>query len=375
MCPEVTNLRHMDFFEAQVRARRRTARLVVLFVCAIAGLVAVGYFSTVAIWREVGSSVSDGSAYNGRVEADHSWWEPQLLAGIAIGTCAVIGLASFFKWAQLRSGGRVVAEMVGGRRINTATTDARERQLLNVVEEMSLASGVPVPGVYVLDKEVAINAFAAGHTADDAVVAVTRGTLDQLTRDELQGVVAHEFSHILNGDMRFNLRMTTVIFGILVIGLIGRTVLLSLRHVRVRSSGNSKGGGGGVVLALVVIGLLLLVLGYVGYFFGRLIQAAISRQREFLADASAVQFTRNPGGIVSALRRIGGYAAGSRLESARSAQIEHFFFAQGFRSSLAGLWNTHPPLRERIQAIDPTFKPVAVPSMPSSPPPPAPHSS
>ncbi|RRK02052.1 peptidase M48 [Opitutaceae bacterium TAV3] len=368
----------MDFFEAQARARRRTARLVVLFICAIAGLIAVGYFSTIAILREfVPQDTPYATAPTSYVETApdaapvRSWWDPRLLTGIALGTCVVVGLASLFKWAQLRSGGRAVAEMVGGRRINSNTTDPKERQFLNVVEEMSLASGTPMPGVYVLDKEPAINAFAAGHTTDDAVVAVTRGTLDQLTRDELQGVVAHEFSHILNGDMRFNLRLTTVIFGILVIGLIGRTVLLSLRHTRVRTSRDSKGGGAGLLAAIVVIGLLLMLLGYIGYFFGRLIQAAISRQREFLADASAVQFTRNPSGIVNALRRIGGYAGGSRLQSAGSAQIEHFFFAQGFsaKASLAGLWATHPPLRERIQAIDPDFKPVPMPGVPPPPPP------
>lgn len=371
----------MDFFEAQARARRRTGLLVFLFVCAIMGLIAVGYFSTVAILREFvyndgqggyGNSSSEYSNYNSTLSTtSQSWWDPGLLSGIAIGTCVVVGFASLFKWAQLRSGGRAVAEMVGGRRIKTNTTDEKERRLLNVVEEMALASGVPMPGVYILDNELAINAFAAGHTMDDAVVAVTRGTLDQLSRDELQGVVAHEFSHILNGDMRFNLRLTMVIFGILVIGLIGRTVLLSMRHARVRSSRDSKGGGAGILAAIVVIGLLLMALGYIGYFFGRLIQAAISRQREFLADASAVQFTRDPNGIVGALRRIGGFTEGSRLQSAGSAQIEHFFFAQGFRSSFGGLWATHPPLRERIQAIDPEFKPVPASELGLKNPPPA----
>ncbi|MDR1281201.1 MAG: M48 family metallopeptidase [Opitutaceae bacterium] len=355
----------MDFFEAQARARRRTVRLVVLFICAIAGLVAVGYFSTIAALREF--VPPDGDGYTAGIGTDtttvrsiRSWWDPRLLAGIAAGTCAVVGLASLFKWTQLRSGGRAVADMVGGRAIDPRTTDLKERQLLNIVEEMALASGVPVPGVYVLDKEPAINAFAAGHTPEDAVVAVTRGTLDRLSRDELQGVVAHEFSHILNGDMRFNLRLTTVIFGILVIGLIGRMVLLSMRHARVRSSssgGGKNNNGAGLVAVIVIVGLLLTVLGYIGYFFGRLIQAAISRQREFLADASAVQFTRNPQGITGALKKIGGFAEGSRLQSGRSEQIGHFFFAQGFLSGLAGIWDTHPPLAERIQAIDTGSRP------------------
>ncbi|MEO6244802.1 MAG: M48 family metallopeptidase, partial [Opitutaceae bacterium] len=223
---------------------------------------------------------------------------------------------------------------------------------LNVVEEMSIASGTPMPAVYVLDEEPAINAFAAGLTTNDAVVAVTRGTLEKLNREELQGVIGHEFSHILNGDMRLNLRIAATIFGILVLGLAGRGILWSLRYARVRSR---EKNGGGIVVAMLAAGLALLIVGYVGYFFGRLIQAAVSRQREFLADASAVQFTRNPGGLSGALKKIGGYALGSSLQSGKSAAIGHFFFAQGFRSNFGGLWATHPPLAERIRAIDPQF--------------------
>jgi Zn-dependent protease with chaperone function len=218
-----------------------------------------------------------------------------------------------------------------------------------VVEEMAIASGVPVPAVYVMEEETAINAFAAGLTTGDAVVAVTRGTLDKLNRDELQGVIGHEFSHILNGDMRLNLRIAAVIFGILVLGLTGRGILWSLRGVRVRGKDN------GFIVVIALAGLALLVVGYVGYFFGRLIQAAVSRQREFLADASAVQFTRNPSGLTGALKKIGGYAAGSTMASNRAGEIGHFFFAQAFRSGFSGLWATHPPLDERIRAIDPQF--------------------
>jgi Zn-dependent protease with chaperone function len=204
----------------------------------------------------------------------------------------------------------------------------------------------------VLDDEPAINAFAAGLTTSDAVVAVTRGTLEKLNRDELQGVVGHEFSHILNGDMRLNLRLAAAVFGILVLGLAGRGILWSLRHARVRSRGKS---GGGVIVAVAAAGVALVIIGYIGYFFGRMVQAAVSRQREFLADASAVQFTRNPQGLTGALKKIGGYALGSRIQSTKSATIGHFFFAQGFRSGFAGLWATHPPLDERIRAIDPSF--------------------
>jgi hypothetical protein len=208
-----------------------------------------------------------------------------------------------------------------------------------------------MPAVYVLENEAGLNAFAAGLTTSDAAVAVTRGTLDRLTRDELQGVIGHEFSHILNGDMRLNVRITAVVFGILVIGLLGRGILQSMGQARIRSGGK-KDGSAAVLLA---IGLALMIVGYVGYFFGRLIQAAVSRQREFLADASAVQFTRNPAGITGALKKIGGYALGGNIASNKSAEIGHFFFAQAFKSNFGGLWATHPPLDERIRAVDPTW--------------------
>ncbi|HTJ79048.1 MAG TPA: M48 family metallopeptidase [Rariglobus sp.] len=329
----------MDFFEAQARAKKRTSRLVVLFAFAVLGVIAASYIAAIA-----------GLSYT---SPGQPWWDPQVLAFIALGTLVLVGLASAFKWFQLRDGGRAVAEMVGGRRVDPQTINLKERQLLNVVEEMAIASGVPMPSVYVLPDEEGINAFAAGLTTSDAVVAVTDGTLQKLTRDELQGVVAHEFSHILNGDMRLNLKITAIVFGILVIGLIGRGIIYNLRFTRVRS-GNNKNGGGAII-AILGAGLALLLIGYAGYFFGRLIQAAVSRQREFLADASAVQFTRNPGGITGALKKIGGFALGSSLQSTKSAQIGHFFFAQGFRSNFGGLWATHPPLGERIQAIDPSF--------------------
>lgn len=348
----------MDFFEAQARAKKRTSRLVALFSIAVLGTIAAGYFGAVFLSRQIPDQVSRtrSSQYSLRsqLSLSSSLWQPKLFALVSLGTLAVIGLASLYKWHQFSAGGSAVAESVGGRRVDPHTTDLAERRLLNVVEEMALASGVPMPGVYVLDDEPAINAFAAGLTTADAVVAVTRGTLEKLTRDELQGVVAHEFSHILNGDMRLNLRITSLIFGILVLGLIGRGILSSLGRARVSSSRGGKNSGG-IIPALGAAGLGLLVIGYVGYFFGRLIQAAVSRQREFLADAAAVQFTRNPTGIGGALKKIAGYAMGSALASQKSAAIGHFFFAQGFRSMFGGLWATHPPVEERIRAIEPGF--------------------
>ncbi len=343
----------MDFFAAEARAKKRTSRLLVLFGLAVAGTVLSGYFGALLITRVLLNGTTVRHAYGGysRLPADGTLWHPQLFGVVALGTLAVIAIASLYKWAEFRGGGSAVAESVGARRVDPHTTDPREHQLLNVVEEMAIASGLPVPAVYILDDEAGINAFAAGLTTSDSVVTVTRGTLEKLRRDELQGVVAHEFSHILNGDMRMNMRVSAVLFGILVIGLAGRAAISNMTFIRVGGS-RKEGDNRMVVLA---IGVGLMVVGYVGYFFGRLIQASVSRQREFLADASAVQFTRNPEGVTGALKKIGGYAIGSSLDTHRAAGISHFFFAQAFESHFGGLWATHPPLPERIRAIDPAF--------------------
>lgn len=346
----------MDFFEAQARARKRTSRLVLLFALAVLITIIVSYTAALLFVQNFEESRSDRAEVvelpRGGVISSH-YWRPDVLVPVALGTLTVIALGSLYKWYQFRAGGSAVAESVGGRRVEPGTTDPAERRLMNVVEEMAIASGLPVPAVYLLDDEAAINAFAAGLTSHDAVVAVTRGTLEKLSRDELQGVVGHEFSHILNGDMRLNVRLSAIIFGILLIGLIGRTILRGLSRTRIRSSGDRKGAG--PIAVIFAVGLALMIIGYVGYFFGRLIQAAVSRQREFLADASAVQFTRNPAGITGALRKIGGYALGSNINSDKGSAIGHFFFAQGFRSLFDGIWATHPPLPERIRAIDPRF--------------------
>ena len=344
----------MDFFEAEARAKKRTARLLVLFGLAVAGTVVAGYIGTVLVLGAAGGSQHRGRSYNYYsqtvdVEQDSpGLWRPGLFVAVSAATLAVIGGASLYKWSEFSAGGSAVAESVGGRRVDPHSTDPKEHQLLNVVEEMAIASGTPVPAVYILDGEPGINSFAAGLTASDAVVTVTQGALQKLTRDELQGVIAHEFSHILNGDMRMNVRVSAIIFGILVIGLAGRATLWGMR-------GGGRGRGNGGVVVVLGIGLALLVVGYVGYFFGRLIQASVSRQREFLADASSVQFTRNPDGITGALKKIGGYAIGSSMDTHRAAGISHFFFAQAFASNFGGLWATHPPLGERIRAIDPNF--------------------
>jgi Zn-dependent protease with chaperone function len=261
---------------------------------------------------------------------------------VALITLTIIVLASIIRIVQLSKGGGYVAENLGGRLLNKLSGNRKEKRLLNVIEEMSIAAGVPVPQVYLLDKESGINAFAAGYTPSDAAIAVTRGCLEQLNRGELQGVIAHEYSHILNGDMRLNIRLIGFLFGIVVIANIGQAILRGSRRSR------SRKGGGQVML----VALALVVIGYIGLLFGRMIQAAVSRQREFLADASAVQFTRNPVGIANALKKIGGFTKSSRIDSPNAPEVSHMFFSLAVQS----FFSTHPPLGERIRRIEPGFK-------------------
>jgi len=262
---------------------------------------------------------------------------------VSLVTLTIIGVGSLYRISALSAGGRAVSEMMGARAVNPTTTDPDERKLLNVVEEMAIASGVPVPQVYVMDEEDGINAFAAGHQPGDATVTVTRGCMKLLSRDELQGVIGHEFSHILNGDMRLNLRLMGIIFGILCLAIIGRVLLQTARGSRGQNP-------------LPLLGLVLLLIGWIGVFFGRLIQAAVSRQREFLADASSVQFTRNPGGITGALKKIGGLGEnGSRVSHAHAEELSHMFFGNGVSEPFIGLLETHPPLTQRIRVFEPNF--------------------
>ena len=334
----------MDFFDRQDRARRNTKLLIAYFVAGVASLILALYVAAVFVFSGVSSR---HPRYTPRYYNDQpqvGWWNPRLFGGVALGTLAVIAMGSIFKTLELAQGGSVVANTLGGRLVIPASADPDERRLLNVVEEMALAAGIPVPQVYVLPDEQGINAFAAGHSTSDAVVAVTEGSLKLLTRDELQGVIGHEFSHILNGDMRLNLRLMGIIFGIVCLAVIGRILLYT------RGDRDSKGKN-----VLPLFGVALILVGWVGVFFGRLIQAAVSRQREFLADASAVQFTRNPAGLAGALKKIGGFERGSRIENPHAGEMSHMFFGNGLGGSFLQMLDTHPPLAERIRAIDPSF--------------------
>ena len=323
----------MDFFKEQDKARTKTTRLIVLFILAVMAVALAIYLIAVIVMYFYSARQPDLSP------AGFAWIQPRLGFWVVSVTLLVIFIGSITKIIALAKGGSAVAENLGGRLIHASTTNGDERRLINVVEEMSIASGVPVPQVYILDREKGINAFAAGYSPSDAVVAVTPNCLKLLRRDELQGVIAHEFSHILNGDMRLNIRLIGFLSGIMVIANIGYLVLRS-------RSGSRKSGA-----QIVLIGLGLVIIGFVGQLFGRMIQAAVSRQREYFADASSVQFTRNPGGIAGALKKIGGLTQGSRIQSPYAGEICHMFFSKAIRT----LFATHPPLADRIYRLQPDF--------------------
>ena len=324
----------MDFFVQQDLARRNSKSLVFLFALAVIAVTAALYFliATLVIYEGYSEAFTD---------VQMGYWQPTTLLWTAVTTFSVVGLVSLVKVFRLRAGGSAVAEMMGARLVAPGSADADERRLLNVVEEMSIASGLSVPLVYILE-EPGINAFAAGYSIDDAAVVVTRGALKAFNRDELQGVIAHEFSHVIYGDMRLNIRLMGVLAGLVFIGTIGRMLVHG-------GSRNRKGGGA------VVAGLAIMLIGSIGVFFGRLIQSAVSRQREFLADAAAVQFTRNPEGIGGALKKILSGHSGSAVDAGQAAEVSHMFFANALDSWGFSLFATHPPLEERIQRIQPSF--------------------
>jgi Zn-dependent protease with chaperone function len=321
----------MDFFAQQARVRGSSRRLVVLFVLAVVAIVAA---IDAVVWLTMGHHAADGEP----VASDL----PLLFASSAA-VIAGIGLSSLFRIMSLSSGGKAVAESVGAVPVPPDTSDPQLRRLRNVIEEVAIAAGVPVPDIYLMADEAGINAFAAGYSASDAAVCVTWGCLDRLSRDELQGVIAHEFSHVLNGDMRLNIRLMGLLFGILVLAIVGRRVIWF------GGSGNRRGGG-----QVWLIGLALMVVGYIGYFFGRLIQAAVARSRESLADASAVQFTRQTDGIAGALKKIAIFAEGSTLQVANKQEVAHMLFGEA--GTFNALFATHPPLLQRIRALEPGFR-------------------
>jgi len=322
----------VNFFEAQENARRDTWQLVILFLLAVGGLVLV---STLFVsWFYVTFITHDSVPFT-----LERYLSSQVTYGTGLVILVVVGIGTLYQYLSLAKGGKNVAETLGGRQLNPNTATKEERRLLNVVEEMAIASGISTPMIYLLEDK-SINAFAAGLTIDDAVIGITRGAVEKLERDELQGVIAHEFSHIFNGDMRLNMHLAATLHGIVLIGLIGEFIM---RHLGRNGGANGRKSGGN---NLIILGLGLYVIGYVGLFFGSLIKAAVSRKREYLADATAVQYTRFPAGIAGALKKILYYQ--STIHSPSASTYSHFYFSQGVSSIFA----THPPLEERIRRID-----------------------
>ena len=386
----------MDFFGKQDQAKKNTERLILYFSAAVlltifaVYLVGVGFFLAAKhFWLELLPSIDTHGLedlaeytlwellfiYSRPLYDELQWgamgywlWDAELMLAVGILTSLIIFLGSSFKIYQVSQGGAYVATLLGGRPLNPSTRDQDERKLLHVVEEMAIASGMSTPQIFILDHEKGINAFAAGFEPSDSVIGVTRGCLKGLSRDELQGVIAHEFSHILNGDMALNMRLVSITYGILFISIIGSFLMRLPFHFSGgyyhggysggRSRSDGKGGGGGFFVAILVImaiGFCLYVVGSIGYFTSQLLRSAVSRQREFLADASSVQFTRNRDGILGALLKIGGYKKGSKVNHPFAGEVSHFFFGNGL-SGIDQWFSTHPPLHERILALDANFK-------------------
>jgi Zn-dependent protease with chaperone function len=336
----------MDFFERQRQAKKKTGVLVFIFCVAVLLISLLNFLIIAAVIPLAGLERNKG-------ELDFSTLQdPMLALWVVLGTFVIICLAGLFRKSQLSGGGSSIASMMGGRLVNMASTDPDEQKLMNVVEEMAIASSVPMPEVYVMHGEKGINAFAAGSTVDDAVIGVTDGCMRRLQRDELQGVIAHEFSHILNQDMRLNFHLVAVVFGLLVLALLGRLMM----EIGFNSSGrrsSKEGGGAGILIG--ISGAAIMASGYLGVLMGNLIKSAVSRQREYLADSSAVQFTRNPEGLSGALKKIGALSSGSRLVSPHADEASHMFFGNGMRQSWFSITSTHPPLLERILLLEPSF--------------------
>ena len=328
----------MNFFQAQEKAKKNTTILIILFIIAVVGIILMTNIViaiALAYYNDVSYFVFDLYTF--------------ISSSIAV--VVIIAIGSHYKYSELSSGGHVVAEALGGTLIPHDTSDFKYRQLLNVVDEMSIASGISTPPVYILNQS-GINAFAAGLSYDDAVIGVTKGAIEAFNREELQGVIAHEFSHIFNGDMRLNIRISGLLHGILLIGLIGREILDSLNHVRYSGGGKSSKKGD-IRGAIVIVGIGFSIVGFVGTFVGEIIKAFISQQREYLADASAIQFTRYPQGIANALRKIG--SRSSSINATSVSTYSHFYFADAISGFWDNFFSTHPKLDDRILRIDPNW--------------------
>jgi len=329
----------MNFFEHQDRAHQNTRRLGWLYLLSLICIVGAIHLALWLIYRLI-------------LKSNISLLNPSMLLGVAVPTLLVIGSGTLFKLIRLRRGGAAVAEELGGRLVEPEQATVLEKQLLNIVAEMAIASGIPAPQVFVLDRETSINAFAAGNSPQKAAIGVTRGCLETLNRDELQGVIGHEFSHILNGDMRLNMKLIGLLNGIVLIYILGRFVVKYSTDISISSDSDKDSDLGSSFFATIAFGTALMAIGGLGYFFGRILQSAVSRQREFLADSSAVQFTRNPDGLASALQKIESHANHARVSAPQAAAMSHLFFGEANTSWLSADWfATHPPTRQRLQRL------------------------
>ena len=352
----------MDFFERQEQARAKGRKIILLFLLALPCVICAVYLLSIAVyafawaffafWRSVFAeihSAAAGTAYF------IPFWQPKLFVWVAAGTLLVVVSGSLYKFRQLAPGGHVVALLLGGERLSSETKKLDALRLLHVVEEMSIASGTPMPDIYVLRREFGLNAFVAGHTVSDMVVCVTEGCLRSLARDELQGIIAHEYSHILNGDMRLNTRLMGIVHGLFCITLLSYWIMGRTYRERDRDIGSTPEAptGVGLVVDLVIlaVGFLLAFVGWNSAFFGRVIKGAVSRQREFLADAAAVQFTRYPEGLANALKRVKASPEKSIIHSPRAEEASHIFFCNGIEDDRIWMTSTHPPMDERIKRI------------------------
>ena len=360
----------MDFFDQQEQVRRQTRLLLAYFTASVGVIVVLAYVIFASFVLPFLKPLPHGPRAHD-VVLPFFWllgeviyhplhylrwtWDAGLFAGFAAAAAVMIALGSFYKIRQLAAGGPVVAEWLGGRRVEPDSADPDEQKLRNVIEEMALASGMPVPEIYVLDNERGINAFAAGHTRSDVAIGVTRGCLKLLSRDELQGVIAHEFSHILNGDTRLNMRLMGVSHGVLWPVIVGRVLVHGSNRPSEPGESILDGDASPLRLPFLLAGYPLIAAGSIGLPFVRLIKSAICREREWLADAAAVQFTRNPPGIGGALKKIGGLYKQGRLDTPHAEVASHLYFANSSCNPWLGCLSTHPPLARRILAIDPVF--------------------
>jgi Zn-dependent protease with chaperone function len=342
----------MDFFNQEAHAQRQTRLLVWLFGLAVFAVVILTYLILATAILVFRNPFPDELSLPGVLR----WlWDAKLFCWITLGSLISIALGSLYKIRQLSAGGPAVAELLGGRCVEPGTSDLDEQRLRHVVEEMAIASGMSVPEIYVLDNERGINAFSAGHTRDDVAVGITRGCLKLLTRDELQGVAAHEFSHVLNGDARLNLRLMGLVHGLSWPTIFGRILVRGTTQAPEIGESIFDEDTNPFFLPTAPIGVLFLIVGGISSPFVRLIKSLICREREWLADAAAVQFTRNPAGIAGALKKIGGLYKQGRLDTPNAETASHLYFSNSTYDPLFDFQSTHPPLAKRVLAVDPAF--------------------